>query len=111
MFESLTADIHNLKRDLSQELWQVNQGLTSVGNRVSSLEDNGMAQGQELEMLLQEVICLHEQDVLWAQVEDLENRSHRNNVRLQGVPVDSEGIDIQDYIQALFCHVLGWEEW
>ncbi|KAJ1135761.1 hypothetical protein NDU88_002192 [Pleurodeles waltl] len=50
------------------------QDLSSVGDLVSTLEDNEMA--REREMLRQEIICHQEQkDNLRDQAEDLENRT------------------------------------
>ncbi|KAJ1094158.1 hypothetical protein NDU88_007236 [Pleurodeles waltl] len=40
LFESLKANLHSLKSDLSQDIWDIHQDLASVGNHVSALEDS-----------------------------------------------------------------------
>ncbi|KAJ1091644.1 hypothetical protein NDU88_004761 [Pleurodeles waltl] len=56
------------------DLCEVKQYLSSLRDQVSSLEDAETAKGEEMEMLRQEVIRLHEQlNTLRAQAEDLQN--------------------------------------
>ncbi|KAJ1199758.1 hypothetical protein NDU88_003591 [Pleurodeles waltl] len=83
LFVSLKSDIHDLKRDLSQDIRDLQQNLVSVGNMVPTLEDAESAEGEEVEVLCQEVLHLQKQhDDLKAHAEDLGNRSFCNNICL-----------------------------
>ncbi|KAJ1176973.1 hypothetical protein NDU88_002240 [Pleurodeles waltl] len=67
LFNSLKSDIYDLRCDLARELCEIRSDLTSAGERVSSMEDNGISHDKDVEVLSQEVICLHEQqDILRA---------------------------------------------
>ncbi|KAJ1209167.1 hypothetical protein NDU88_004545 [Pleurodeles waltl] len=83
LFDSLKTDLQNLRKDLSQDIKEPQQERSSVGERVSTLEDNEVQPGEEMEMLSQEVIWLQEQqEDLRAQAEDLKNCSRHNNIHL-----------------------------
>ncbi|KAJ1169315.1 hypothetical protein NDU88_001208 [Pleurodeles waltl] len=74
--------------------------LTLISERVSELEENETAQDKDVQLLRQEILCLHEQqDALQAQAEDLENRSPRAQT------------DRYQRIYPSICQsILGWEE-
>ncbi|KAJ1170867.1 hypothetical protein NDU88_002738 [Pleurodeles waltl] len=106
LFSSPREDIQALKRDLSVDLKDVRLNLMEIGIRVSAMENSESGHEEEVEQLHQEVLRLKEQHVeLQAHTEDLENRSHRNNV-----PLPAEGIDLQEYVRSLFCHILSSQE-
>ncbi|KAJ1122919.1 hypothetical protein NDU88_001392 [Pleurodeles waltl] len=73
----------DLKKDLAWDIRELRQDLSSVGERVTTLEDSETSGGEEVEMIHWEVIRLEDQyEVLRALAEDLENRSCKNNIRL-----------------------------
>ncbi|KAJ1182351.1 hypothetical protein NDU88_007543 [Pleurodeles waltl] len=75
---------------------------------VTSLEDKDNACRKELERLQQEILRLQDQQLdLKVHMEDLENRSRWNNIRIMGTPSDAEGTDLHEYVTALFQQVLG----
>ncbi|KAJ1209248.1 hypothetical protein NDU88_004626, partial [Pleurodeles waltl] len=111
LFNSLRGDIQELRRDISQEVKELRGEVSSVGERVSQLEDSEIPRGEEVAGLQQEVVRLREQQyLLQMAVEDLENRSRRQNIHIRGAPVGAEKEDIVDYVVDLFRSLLGADE-
>ncbi|KAJ1102070.1 hypothetical protein NDU88_007128 [Pleurodeles waltl] len=111
LFDSLRGDIQELRRDISQEVRELRGEVSSLGEHVSQLEDNEIPRGEGVAGLQQEVVRLREQqDLLQMVVEDLENRSRRQNIRIRGAPVGAEKEDIGAYVVDLFRSLLGPEE-
>lgn len=46
-------------------------------------------------------------ETVWTRVEDLENRSHRNNVRLLGLTEGKEGANLKECIEKILSEGLG----
>ncbi|KAJ1157476.1 hypothetical protein NDU88_010188 [Pleurodeles waltl] len=107
LFDSLKGDLQSLRKDISQELRELCTELTLLGESVSGSEENETAREEDVELLRQEVLRLHEQqDTLQARVKVLENRSCYNNIRIMGVPSGAEGWDFKEYTLVLFCFIL-----
>lgn len=53
---------------------------------------------------------LEVQQSIQTQLTDLEARSHRNNIRIHGIPEGSEGEDIQDSLQKFIKSELSFPE-
>ncbi|KAJ1097787.1 hypothetical protein NDU88_002904 [Pleurodeles waltl] len=101
LFDSLRVDLQELRWDISQEVRDLRSDLTSLGERVSNIEDSEISRGEEVEQLQQEVLRLREQqEQLQLMAEDLENRSRRHNIRIRGAPQGAEGDNIQEFVTA-----------
>ncbi|KAJ1190021.1 hypothetical protein NDU88_006761 [Pleurodeles waltl] len=61
LFDSLRIDLQELRKDISQEVRDLRSDLTSLGERVSNMEDSEISRGEEVEQLKQEVLRLREQ--------------------------------------------------
>ncbi|KAJ1155540.1 hypothetical protein NDU88_008269 [Pleurodeles waltl] len=82
--------------------------MKETGGRVSAMEERKAGCEGEVEWLHQELLQLQEQHIeLQAQAKDLENHSLWNNIRIGGVPSRAEGSGLNEYIGALFRHILG----
>lgn len=86
--QTLNLHIGGLKEEMvhvRQEIRQINDRVKEAENRVSTVEDQLPPMSKAIQS--------HAQDIgaLLNKVDDLENRSRRNNVRLVGVPEKAEG--------------------
>ncbi|KAJ1178767.1 hypothetical protein NDU88_004009 [Pleurodeles waltl] len=103
LFDSLRVHLQELRRDISQEVRKLRSDITSLGERVSNIEDNEVSRGEEVKQLQQEILRLHEhQEQLQLMTEDLKNPSWRHNIRLRGVPQGAEGDNAREFVTALF---------
>ncbi|KAJ1163147.1 hypothetical protein NDU88_003610 [Pleurodeles waltl] len=87
---SLTAETKSMRLDIAGFQTQVSgldQRVTTVESQVASWVDRD-----------QELLHLHSKLI------DLEDRSHRNNIRLLGFPENVEGVDIYSYLRCLLRH-------
>lgn len=108
MFAALRDDLQTVKHELTTEIKDIRKDVDEVGERVATLENKEVARDTELEALQQEVIRIHDQQVdVQSYLEDLENRSHRHNIRIRGVATNEEAGDIFKYVRELFNHILG----
>ncbi|CAH2306712.1 Hypothetical predicted protein [Pelobates cultripes] len=107
------ADTGGLLRELraavKEEVAALRKDLSSVEVRVEALETEAQAsraqhQAAELATTRQGNMLLS----LRRQVEDLENRSRRQNIRIRGLP-EPDTAPLQDTLQALFRQILGEE--
>ncbi|KAJ1189842.1 hypothetical protein NDU88_006584 [Pleurodeles waltl] len=100
-------DFQAVKKDLSNSLREVHWDLEEVGDNVSALEDQESGEDEEVEHLQQDVIRRQEQQIdLQTHVEDLENRSQRNNIYIKGVRMTAEGADLNEHVRAFFLQIL-----
>ncbi|KAJ1186138.1 hypothetical protein NDU88_002921 [Pleurodeles waltl] len=107
MFASFREDLQAVKKDLSQEMKSVCTEIVDLGESVSKLEDQKTSQGEELEQLQQEVLCLPDQQIdLQAHAEELKNSFRRNNIHIRGAPTGVDDSNIEMYVQALFAYIL-----
>ncbi|KAJ1080769.1 hypothetical protein NDU88_000960 [Pleurodeles waltl] len=51
LFDSLRMDLQELRKDISQEMRDLRADITSLGERVLSMEDNKISRGEEVEQL------------------------------------------------------------
>ncbi|KAJ1219030.1 hypothetical protein NDU88_006601 [Pleurodeles waltl] len=96
-----------MKQDFSQDIREVRCKESELGERVSSMEDEETPHNGDIELLQQEIFHLREQQIdLQAHVEDLENRSCKNNIRIRVSQTVAEESDIHAYVTALFLQLL-----
>ncbi|KAJ1089990.1 hypothetical protein NDU88_003130 [Pleurodeles waltl] len=75
------------------------------------MEDRKSGRDKQVEWVQQQVLLLKEHHVeLPANAEDLKNCSQPNNVRIKGVPTQTEGSNLREYVEAPFRHILGAAE-
>ncbi|CAH2319298.1 Hypothetical predicted protein [Pelobates cultripes] len=104
--KELVADLRSAIRE---EVAAVRQDLTALEHRVNELEVQRLQAEQQqratdLATSRQGNLLLE----LRRQVEDLENRGRRNNIRVRGLP-ESEGESPREILEGLFTQVLGEE--
>lgn len=95
-------ELATLRHELNQKLTEVgtrlqchDQAITEAEERISDVETSGAATKEALLSLLKE------QRRLQTKVTDLESRSRRNNIRVYGVPEDSEGDSMIKFMENL----------
>jgi len=95
-------ELATLKQELDQKLTQVgttlqvhDQAITEAEERISDMETGSAVTKEALLSLLREQRRLREK------VTDLESRSRRNNIRVYGVPEDSEGDSMIKFVENL----------
>ncbi|CAH2283088.1 Hypothetical predicted protein [Pelobates cultripes] len=101
--------LRELRAAIKEEVAALRKDLSSVEVRVEALETEAQAsraqhQAAELATTRQGNMLLS----LRRQVEDLENRSRRQNIRIRGLP-EPDTAPLQDTLQALFRQILGEE--
>ncbi|KAJ1166049.1 hypothetical protein NDU88_006459 [Pleurodeles waltl] len=94
LFGALCTDIATLKQDLTKDIKGLTKDMNELGDRVDTLERAGETQGEPLDAYRCETLELQDRNVeLRYQVEDLEKRSRRANIRIKGVLLQAaEGI-------------------
>lgn len=102
---NVAADVATIKKtteDLKVSVEGIQVRMNEAEQRISDLEDDG----KQVKTKLGE--CDRRVEALWARVENLENRSRRNNVRLVNL---SEGREqpgkMAQYVQKLFADAFG----
>ncbi|KAJ1097437.1 hypothetical protein NDU88_002556 [Pleurodeles waltl] len=77
--------------------------MEEIGNRVAAMDDHETGCEEEVEWFHQEVLHLKEQHVkLHAHVEDLENRSRQNNVRIRVIPTHAQEWTLENMLELFF---------
>ncbi|CAG5867801.1 unnamed protein product [Menidia menidia] len=74
--------------------------MTEAETRISDAEDTVQQLARDRELHSQRI------DALWSRIEDLENRSRRNNIRMLGLREGSEGDDIKACIEKILTEGL-----
>ncbi|KAJ1135505.1 hypothetical protein NDU88_001944 [Pleurodeles waltl] len=83
LFEALRADITTLKQDRTRDIKGLTKDMNELGDRVDTLKRTADTQGEELDAHRREILELQNRNAdLRYQVEDLENRSRRANIRI-----------------------------
>ncbi|KAJ1218203.1 hypothetical protein NDU88_005786 [Pleurodeles waltl] len=89
----LSAASASIKTDIAcfiEKVADLNQHLTSVEDHMGMLPEH-----------------VAELQTLREKINDLENRSHRDNVRFFGIPEKKEGTDIKAFLQSLLPELTG----
>lgn len=102
LMRDLKEEMTTLKHELNQKLSEVGvtlqaqgQAITGAEQRISDVETSGAVTKVALLSLLKEQRRLRDK------VTDLESRSRRNNIRMYGIPEDSEGDSMIKYVENL----------
>ncbi|XP_029443595.1 uncharacterized protein LOC115083739 [Rhinatrema bivittatum] len=102
-FIDLRADLKQHRSDLMASMAEIKEDLAAVGRRVDETETRIDGHGDAINSLIaRQDISATGIEALQAKVEDLENRSRRNNLRIRGVPEDPEFADVAG-TAALIC--------
>ncbi|CAH2312243.1 Hypothetical predicted protein [Pelobates cultripes] len=101
--------VQEMRSAIREEIQEVRNDLTTLEQRVTELEADCMLASQHSQAAdnatsRQGTVLLD----LRRQVEDLDNRGRRNNIRVRGLP-EQTGEDLSDILQRLFADVLGEE--
>ncbi|KAJ1194514.1 hypothetical protein NDU88_003802 [Pleurodeles waltl] len=107
LFGALRTDIATLKQDSTADITSLPKGMTELGDRVSSLEQTGDTQAEELDAHRREILDLCDKNAeLSYHVEDLHNRSRRATIRIKGALLQAPGGNLEDYVHRLFYHIV-----
>ncbi len=101
-------DIHRTTVSVEGKLSSLISRMSEVEKRVEWLEDTDKNMKASLEA--SPIATKAEVDDLRDKLEDLENRSRRNNAQLVGVPEGKEAGDMVTFLQRLLKSVLGWDD-
>ncbi|KAJ1174117.1 hypothetical protein NDU88_005940 [Pleurodeles waltl] len=78
-----------------------------LGLMVDALEQSGDAYEEELDSYQGELLELQDKNAeLRFQLEDLENRSRWSNIRIKGVPLQTDTGNLEEYVHGFFHHVV-----
>ncbi|KAJ1099999.1 hypothetical protein NDU88_005089 [Pleurodeles waltl] len=95
LFGALRTDIATLKQVLAKDM-------NKLGDRVDTLDHSG----EELAAHQREILELQDRNTdLRSQVEDLENRSRRADIRIKGVLLQATGGNLEENTSRLFHHI------
>lgn len=101
---SLTIQMGTLKEDVGlirQNIQKIKERTTAVETRVSEVEDQLASTQTDTRRHTQQISSL------MAKVDDLENRSRRNNVRMVGIPERVEGANSTEYFENWLRNTFG----
>ncbi|ROJ91840.1 hypothetical protein DPX16_0553 [Anabarilius grahami] len=128
--DTLVSELDKLRRNMTGELKALlNSSLESIHSSIASIGSTLATQAttitdmetslsdhsdrithleQEVSTLQSKLMLATEENVaLRANVEDLVSRSERQNIRVAGLPEDSEGKDVRQFMTDLFTEVVG----
>ncbi|KAJ1211781.1 hypothetical protein NDU88_007135 [Pleurodeles waltl] len=90
LFESLCDDLATLKREIAADVKDLKMEVIYLGQCVDTVEQAQDAREDELDGHRRELLSLQDKNQeLQYQIEDLENRSRRSNIRVKGVPTQA----------------------
>lgn len=107
MKEMLVTLRGSLHRDMMQCISQIKSDVTSIGDRVSHVEDKM----GDYAVAHNELVDAHdeaegEMQAMREKIADLEDRSRRNNVKLRGVEESVTPADLRRYVQHFIAAIL-----
>ncbi|KAJ1197662.1 hypothetical protein NDU88_001518 [Pleurodeles waltl] len=106
LFGSLCEDFAMLKRDIAADIKDLKKEMIDLGQRMDSVEQTQDVREEELDCHRRELLTLQDKNQdLQYQLEDLENRSRRSNIRLKGIPAKAVTGSLEDFVVRLFRHV------
>ncbi|KAJ1129417.1 hypothetical protein NDU88_007787 [Pleurodeles waltl] len=106
LFGILLTDIVILKKDIDAEINGHTREVNEMGEQVANLELTSDAPAEELDAHHCELLELQDKHAeLHYQVEDLDNRCQRTNIRIKGVLLRAAVGDLEDGVFRLFHHV------
>lgn len=100
--KDLKEELTTLKHELNQKLAEVGATIQSQGQAITEAEERISDVESSSAVTKEALLCLlKEQRRLQEKVTDLESRSRRNNIRMYGVPEDSEGDSMTKFVENL----------
>lgn len=103
---TVATDVSTIKEtttELKNTVSAMQERLTEAETRISDVEDTTQQLVSDREAQCKRI------DTLWSRVEDLENRSRRNNIRLLGLKEGKEGNNIKTCIKNILSEGLGMD--
>ncbi|KAJ1128273.1 hypothetical protein NDU88_006652 [Pleurodeles waltl] len=90
LFESLCDDLATLKQEITADIKDLKRKGLDLGQHVDIVEQAQDAIEEELDCHRRELLAFPDKNQeLQYQIEDLENRSRRSNIRIKGVPTQA----------------------
>ncbi|XP_029461005.1 E3 ubiquitin-protein ligase MARCH4 [Rhinatrema bivittatum] len=106
-FIDLRKDLKQHKQDLLQSIIEVREELAAVGHRVDDLDVRVEQHEMGLNKMADETTQIQaDMKSLFEKVEDLENRSRHNNIRIKGVPETPAYEDCTTVVTKIFNFLL-----
>ncbi|CAH2246408.1 Hypothetical predicted protein [Pelobates cultripes] len=102
-----SAGVSSEEGDRSDALCLIRQELTWISTHMLMKADSNSLL-QEFRSAIREEISAIRADLSAVEVEDLENRSRHQNIRIRGL-LEPDAVPLQDTVRALFRHILGQE--
>lgn len=102
--KALKNDLAEFKDEVLQELQSQHANIAEAQTRIADLESVCMEMKETLLAVVKENTKMQDK------VADLESRSRRNNIRIYGVPEDTEGSSITEFVSELFKRHLALPE-
>ena len=102
--EPIRSSVQSIEATLSTQastIREMETGLTDHSDRITQIECDVSGLQSNLESVIQENVALK------AKLEDLESRSKRQNLRVLGLPENTEGKDPRDFMAKMFHTLLG----
>lgn len=104
MLSELKFELKTEIRALNSTLQSFRKDISELQERVTQVEEFHMAASEAIRLLLADRIRLRDKAT------DLERRSRRCNIRIYGVPEDSEGGSMIEYLENILTTNLEWPE-
>ncbi|KAK7898840.1 hypothetical protein WMY93_019693 [Mugilogobius chulae] len=106
--EALSTEFKSSFETFAAKLTNIEASIADHGDRITSLEDNANSIEQRLTDVEKQYSALQkDNDLLRAKVVDLEGRSRRSNIRIVGLPENTEGPRPTAFFSQLLCEVFG----
>lgn len=106
--EDMRVELNEFRGEINQKLEKATSDLhatkarvTEAEQRISEIEDWDVAAKEAL------IQALENQETLQAKLTDLEARSRRNNLRIYGIPEESEGTNLLEFVTRLIKSEVG----
>lgn len=110
--ESLESSLKEaINTSVAREMVTVNAAIESLTDRVEDLEADIITLAEERKLYFKTNEELTRQ--LFEQgkkIDDLENRTRRNNLKIRGIPPSIQQKDLKNYLQKLFARLLNIED-
>ncbi|KAJ1099764.1 hypothetical protein NDU88_004860 [Pleurodeles waltl] len=106
LFGALCRDFAILKGEIAMEVKELKQEVVELVQLVDTLKQAQDAREEELDCHRRELLTLQDKNQeMQYQIEDLENRSWRSNIRIKGVPSQPVIGKVEDFVEHLLRHV------
>lgn len=106
--EDVKKQMAELSKELNQRLHEMADQVEEMTGRLKHVEDN-MADSERWDIGVRDTLVqlLENQRALQEKVSDMEGRARRKNIRIYGVPENSEGSSVTTFVENLIKEHLG----